>query len=213
MPAVDGEEIVIDLDDYLIDPNGDSLTITPDSLPAGVNFDATTNELTFTPTVDNVGDTVASFIVDDGNGGSTPATVTIQPVNPVPDAVIQTTVTTPNTPVLIDPLFNDMDPDGDPLEISVINGELLTPGVAQTISVPNGTVNIATDGKITVTPNTGFAGDIDVPYTIVDQDGATASNIHRVVTGNAPPEVIDPCLLYTSPSPRDATLSRMPSSA
>ena len=79
VPAVDGEEIVIDLDDYLIDPNGDSLTITPDSLPAGVNFDATTNELTFTPTVDNVGDTVASFIVDDGNGGTTPATVTIQP--------------------------------------------------------------------------------------------------------------------------------------
>ena len=24
---------------------------------------------------------------------------------------------------------------------------------------------------------------------------------------------LDPCLLYTSPSPRDATLSRMPSSA
>ena len=27
------------------------------------------------------------------------------------------------------------------------------------------------------------------------------------------PNSIDPCLLYTSPSPRDATLSRMPSSA
>ena len=26
-------------------------------------------------------------------------------------------------------------------------------------------------------------------------------------------KVINPCLLYTSPSPRDATLSRMPSSA
>ena len=29
----------------------------------------------------------------------------------------------------------------------------------------------------------------------------------------APNLLIDPCLLYTSPSPRDATLSRMPSSA
>ena len=28
-----------------------------------------------------------------------------------------------------------------------------------------------------------------------------------------PPRRNDPCLLYTSPSPRDATLSRMPSSA
>ena len=27
------------------------------------------------------------------------------------------------------------------------------------------------------------------------------------------PDVYEPCLLYTSPSPRDATLSRMPSSA
>ena len=26
-------------------------------------------------------------------------------------------------------------------------------------------------------------------------------------------EMVEPCLLYTSPSPRDATLSRMPSSA
>ena len=29
----------------------------------------------------------------------------------------------------------------------------------------------------------------------------------------AVPSIIEPCLLYTSPSPRDATLSRMPSSA
>ena len=28
-----------------------------------------------------------------------------------------------------------------------------------------------------------------------------------------PDKVVDSCLLYTSPSPRDATLSRMPSSA
>ena len=38
---------------------------------------------------------------------------------------------------------------------------------------------------------------------------------HNYYTGKAPAEVYveDPCLLYTSPSPRDATLSRMPSSA
>ena len=33
------------------------------------------------------------------------------------------------------------------------------------------------------------------------------------VTRKATPEVLSTCLLYTSPSPRDATLSRMPSSA
>ena len=181
-------------------------------------------------------------------------TVTIQPVNPGPDAVNQTVVTTLDTPVVIDPLANDTDPDNDPLTITEINGMALTPGVAQTTTVPNGTVTVATDGTITVTPDTGFSGGINVPYTIEDQDGATDSAVHTVTIGNAPPEVMDPdptsgtpsldpldsqniivpavdgqpitidlddyltdpnghCLLYTSPSPRDATLSRMPSSA
>ena len=36
------------------------------------------------------------------------------------------------------------------------------------------------------------------------------SNIHRLLTAAVG---ISACLLYTSPSPRDATLSRMPSSA
>ena len=86
------------------------------------------------------------------------------------------------------------------------------------------------DGTITVTPDTGFEGDIDVPYTISDPDGETSSAVHTVEVPNAPPiavdesvmtpfdtpVVIDPlandsdpnnesltCLLYTSPSPRD----------
>ena len=35
---------------------------------------------------------------------------------------------------------------------------------------------------------------------------------HRSEAGGAS-YAVEPCLLYTSPSPRDATLSRMPSSA
>ena len=51
-----------------------------------------------------------------------------------------------------------------------------------------------------------------------------ASNDHVVIVSNPTaeialgtltlyPSLLDTCLLYTSPSPRDATLSRMPSSA
>ena len=36
---------------------------------------------------------------------------------------------------------------------------------------------------------------------------------YKVVLINSNPATIMTCLLYTSPSPRDATLSRMPSSA
>ena len=42
----------------------------------------------------------------------------------------------------------------------------------------------------------------------------TMENIDGVVQMEIRPTgLLDPCLLYTSPSPRDATLSRMPSSA
>ena len=225
------QPVTIDLDDYLTDHNGDPLTIAAGSLPAGVTFNPATNEVTFVPPVDNDGDVVVPFTVDDGNGGVINPTVTFQPINPGPDAVNQTVSTAPDTPIVIDPLANDTDPDNDPLTITSINNVTLTPGTAQTIPVPNGTVDVAVDGTITVTPDTGFAGDIDVPYSIEDQDGATDSAIHTVEVPNTAPEVVDPdptpgtpsidpldaqniivpavdgtpitCLLYTSPSPRD----------
>ena len=206
VPAIDGSPITIDLDDYLTDQNGDPLTITPGTLPAGATFNPANNEVTFTPTVDNIGDTVIPFSVEDGNGGVITPTITIQPVNPGPDAVNETVTTSPDTPVDIDPLANDNDPDGDPLTITEINGTPLTPGTAQTIAVPDGMVTIAPDGTITVTPDTGYSGDINVPYSIVDQDGDTDTAIHTVTIGNAPPVVVDPDPMPGTPSidPLDA---------
>ena len=40
-----------------------------------------------------------------------------------------------------------------------------------------------------------------------------AQNVPELVISTIKPLPINTCLLYTSPSPRDATLSRMPSSA
>ena len=119
-----------------------------------MTFNPATNEVTFVPPVDNDGDVVVPFTIDDGNGGVINPTVTFQPVNPGPDAVNQTVSTTPDTPIGTDPLANDTDPDGDPLTVTEINGVAITPGTAQTIPVPNGTVTVAADGTITVTPNT-----------------------------------------------------------
>ena len=62
VPTIDGQSITIDLDDYLPDPNGDTLTITPGTLPAGATFNPATNEVTFIPSVDNIGDTVIPFL-------------------------------------------------------------------------------------------------------------------------------------------------------
>ena len=56
--------------------------------------------------------------------------------------------------------------------------------------------------------------------TLVDRisgEGAAAWDIHtkaqRAAAAGEDVIVLSICLLYTSPSPRDATLSRMPSSA
>ena len=68
----------------------------------------------------------------------------------------------------------------------------------------SGTGNIATTDNLTVGASTTYTvtANIDACAT------GTISN-----TATATPAVSDPCLLYTSPSPRDVEESRMPSSA
>jgi len=48
----------------------------------------------------------------------------------------------------------------------------------------------------------------EIPLSMLD-DSAVVDNI----VFSTDSHTVQPCLLYTSPSPRDATLSRMPSSA
>ena len=48
-------------------------------------------------------------------------------------------------------------------------------------------------------------------FTMLEAGLVRAKNVSEIVTKNL--GLYSICLLYTSPSPRDATLSRMPSSA
>ena len=62
----------------------------------------------------------------------------------------------------------------------------------------------------------GGVGVVPAPFPDVAERVVQAPGVGLLLAdGMRPLEVIeaDPCLLYTSPSPRDATLSRMPSSA
>ncbi len=58
-------------------------------------------------------------------------------------------------------------------------------------------------------------GDSGLDYKVGDALGVLAENPPHIVDDLIAVQGWDPeiCLLYTSPSPRDATLSRMPSSA
>jgi probable HAF family extracellular repeat protein len=76
-----------------------------------------------------------------------------------PDAVDDSATTDMDTPVTIDVLANDTDPENDPLDVT---------GVTQG---SNGDVAINPDDTVTYTPNAGFAGTDTFTYTISDGNG------------------------------------------
>ena len=81
-------------------------------------------------------------------------------VNEDPDARNDHAITDEDTPVVIDALANDSDPNGDPLTIVGA-------------SSPNGTVDINDDGTVTFTPAPDFNGDTTISYTVDDGNGGT----------------------------------------
>ena len=133
---------------------------------------------TFVPALNYNGTVpVITYTASDGNGGiaTSTLTITVNPVNDAPIAVTDLITINEDTPVIITPLLNDTDVDGNPLTIISINGVLLTPGVAQTIVVPNGVVTISITGVITCSPNPNYSGPESFPYVIGDNNGGTAT--------------------------------------
>lgn len=96
----------------------------------------------------------------DPNPGDNTATVTTTGNTP-PLADNDVATTTPNTPVTINVLGNDSDPDGDPVQVVSVT------------QPANGRVVINADGTITYTPNPGFRGPDTFTYTISDGRGGT----------------------------------------
>ncbi len=101
-------------------------------------------------------------------------------VNMTPDAVNDTATTDEDTPVTIDVLANDSDPDGDPLTVV-------------SASSPDGDVTINPDGTLTFTPNPDFNGDATITYTVEDPSGLqdTASVDVTVNPVNDAPDAVD----------------------
>ena len=96
--------------------------------------------------------------------GSTP------PVNHDPVAVADKGTTTENTPVTINVLTNDSDPDKNTLSVT-----------GATVSSDKGTVHVNDNGTLTFTPAKDFHGDATINYTISDGHGGTDSSTVAVV--------------------------------
>ena len=145
------------------DPNGDSLTISGFSQGGSGKVEASGDQLVYTPNAGFTGTDTFTYTIQDANGNEDTATVTVTVgANGAPVLKDDAAQTTANTPVTVDVLANDTDPDGGTLSIS---------GFTQP---SGGTVTL--DGrKLVFTPNKDFTGDTTFTYTVDDGQGSTAT--------------------------------------
>jgi large repetitive protein len=160
------------------DVDGNPLIVTAATAGNGTVVINADGSISYTPKPNFNGTDTITYTISDGQGGFSTATVTVTvvPVNDPPVAASDVTTTLEDTPVTVNVLGNDSDPDGDPLTV-----------VAAT--APNGTVTINPDGTIRYTPNANFNGTDTITYTVSDGKGGTATATVTVTVApvNDPP--------------------------
>ncbi|PTX55830.1 CshA-type fibril repeat protein [Litoreibacter ponti] len=176
--------ITVDLLANDTDADGDDLSVISATVPAdqGTLLNNGDGTVTFTPAPDFNGEATISYEISDGNGGTDTAvhTITVTPEGDAPEAEDDVAETDEDTPVTIDVLANDSDPDGDPLEVTEATS-------------PDGEVTINPDGTITFTPDENFNGETTITYTVSDPDGNedTATVTVNVAPVNDAPDAVD----------------------
>ncbi|WP_371396900.1 Ig-like domain-containing protein [Fretibacter rubidus] len=192
----------VDLSAGFSDVDGDPLTLSvnPSDLPPGVSF----NGSTLVGTPDNTasqggpnGDGVYTIVVTatdpDGEQVSTFVTLTI--TNPGPQAVNDgVVIVQEDVPMVIDVLGNDIDPDGDAVAVTSVDGQPISLGSPVTLG-SGGIVSLNPDGTLTYAPLAGQSGDDSFSYVVTDADGASDTATVVISTqpvNDAPELVIDP---------------------
>ena len=168
-----GQPVTVDVIANDSDPDGDPLTVQSVTAPALGTAQISGNQVVYTPAAGVLGTDTFDYTINDGRGGTATASVTITitaPINRPPVAVDDNAATAVSTPVLIDVLANDSDPDGDPLTIVSVT------------QPANGVATIA-NGEISYQPQRGFTGTVTFQYTISDGRGGTATATVTVVVG------------------------------
>ncbi len=153
--------------------------------------------LTFTPAPDfnGVVPTITTTVTDtNGDTSTVTIDITVTPVNDPPTADDETFMVLENTPINIDVLDGDVDPDGDMLTITEVDGQPIMAG--ETVPVTNGTVTLENDGTLTFTPDMNYNGPIDFTYTIADPSGASTT---ATVSGEVDPVPMAAMLVADTP--------------
>jgi VCBS repeat-containing protein len=187
------------------DVDGDPLTVVSNTPPTRgtvtVNPDGS---LTYNPAACSAGEEsyTASFDYTASDNYQTPAgtdsatvTISVTCVNGAPEANDDPVTTNEDTPVVIDVLTNDTDPDGDPLTVTIGSGP------------NNGTLTPGPGNSFTYTPNPNFCGTDSFTYTVTDPGGLsdTATVIINVACINDAPVAMDDN--YTTNEDQTLTIS------
>ena len=168
------------------DLDGDTLTVT--GVTPAANGDAVLNgdgTVTYTPDAGFVGTDTVTYTVTDGTATDT-ATITFTVTdddNLLPLAFDDAAETDSDTAIVITPLTNDQDPDGD--------NALLT--VTSITQPANGTAVLNGDGTVDYIPVGGFVGTDVFTYQLEDPDGGsdTGTITVTVTDPNTPPVAVD----------------------
>ncbi len=165
---------------------GDVISI--DSITQASNGTVVNNGdvVTYIPNSGFIGTDTFTYTITDGAGGSDTANVTITVNNIAPSAVDDNVSTAVNTPVSLNALANDSDPDADDDALTLV-------GVEASSGAANISWSYSADGHIEFVPATDFIGTATVTYTIQDADGGTSSaNIYISVNPqNDAPVAVD----------------------
>jgi hypothetical protein len=178
--GADGSAVTLPLGPYFTDADGDTLSYSATGLPAGLSIDPATGTISGTinrsASQANGGVYDITVTANDGHGGTSSEGFRWIVTNPAPIARNDSASGTEDQSLIIAPLANDSDPDGDPLSIVAA-------------AAGHGSVAINPDGTITYTPNANFNGTDTIAYTISDGQGGTASATITVTVApvNDPP--------------------------
>jgi len=161
--VVEGMTILVNVLVNDSDPDLDALTVVSVSIPSkGTATRQPDDTILYTPNVGACGTDSFTYAIEDGNGESASASVTMTLQNGAPTPVNDVATTPEGEPVLISVLANDSDPGG--------NAPTL-----QSVATPLRGTAVAVGDRILYKPVPRFEGSDRFSYTVVDNCGATAT--------------------------------------
>ncbi|MEZ5613420.1 MAG: retention module-containing protein, partial [Rhodocyclaceae bacterium] len=191
-------------------PSGDggnvwALASGPANGSVTVNADGS---FSYTPDANYNGPDSFTYTITDADGDVSTATATINvaPTSDAPIAQDDVATTAEDTPVIIDVLGNDSDPDGDTLTITEVGGQPIS--VGNPVTIPEGSVALNPDGTLTFTPNPNFNGPVSFDYTVTDGTTPVTATVDVTVTAvNDVPVATDDTLAAVEDTPLTGTLA------